>query len=203
VLLCCAWLCVAALPAAAAPDLTGRWILNEDGSDDAHERLQGLTVLRARPKPTTEAERDRTSRRMSRQARVYDEMQLAKERRLIKQEADVGTLARVLNAEVLAVSTVEGGYAIDYDGAFTRALKPRPGGPRYSAKGDEFQPDEIGRSMVFWRTDTLVIETLLAPRGTMHEEISLGGGRLKIHTIIRNPDWLFEADILRVFDRAP
>lgn len=190
-------------PGFAAPDLSGRWVLNEEQSDDAHERLQGLTVIRSKPRSITAAERERAG--MTRQMRVYDEVQLAKERRQIGQEADVGELARVLNAEVLAIAAIEGGFELTYDTAFTRTLKPRPGGARYSAKGDEFVADEIGRSMVYWRGNMLVVETLLAPRGTMTEEISLktAGKQLRIHTMMRNPDWLIDADIVRVFDAAP
>jgi len=187
----------------AAPDPSGRWVVNEDDSDDSHERMQGLTVIRSRSKSLTEAQRDREG--LNRQSAVYDEIQLAKERRAIKQEANVGDLNSVLHTQTLAIEPIDGGYTVTYDGGFRRTLKPRPGGPRYSAKGDEFVPDEIGRSMVYWRGSQLVVETLLAPRGTMTEEISVTSTprRITVHTVLRNPDWLINGDLIRRFDPAP
>lgn len=189
--------------ASAAPDFSGRWTLNKDKSDDAHERLQGLTVIRSDPTPRTEAEREREGK--SRPARIYNELELAEERHLIRKEADVGELTHVLHTESVTVARIESGVEVTYDNGFKRQLKPRPGGQRYSAKGDEFVPDKIGRSMVFWRGSLLVVKTLLAPRGMMTEEFSLQPGRrrLEIHTVLRNPDWLIDADIVRVFDPAP
>lgn len=189
--------------ASATPDFSGRWTLNEDDSDDAHERLQGLTVIRSEPTPVTEAERGRQGK--SRQARMFDELELAQQRHLIRQEADVGELTHVLHTESITVAAIDTGFELTYANGFQRRLNPRPGGPRYSAKGDEFVPDGIGNSMVYWRGGVLVVETLLAPRGMMTEEFSLkpGARKLEIHTVLRNPDWIIDADIVRVFDAAP
>lgn len=200
------WFCGGAAwsaPSSASPDLSGHWIVNEDASDDVHERLQGLTVIRSKPKSQVAAERDREG--LGRKARVYNELELAQERHLIRHEADVGDLTRVLHTAALTVVTRESDLTVTYDKGFTRQLAPRTGGRRYSAKGDEFTPDDLGRSMVYWRGNVLVIETLLAPRGTMTEELSLkeNARKLQIHTVLRNPDWLIDADIVRVFDAAP
>jgi hypothetical protein len=195
----CAW----SVPSIAAPDLGGHWTLNEDESDDVQERLQGLTVIRSKPKSQVAAEREREG--LGRKERIYSELELAEERRSINRVAEVGELTHVLHTESLTVAALESGVEITYDQGFKRHLKPRTGGRRYSAKGDEFTPDELGRGMVYWRENILVIETLLAPRGTMTEELSLKGSprRLKVHTVLRNPDWLVDADIVRVFDAGP
>ncbi len=184
----------------AVAEITGQWLINEDDSDDPHDQLQGLTVIRATPISTTAAERARAGK--SRTAKVYNELELAGVRRSMRAEADVGELARVLNAEAISISATESGYEFKYDDGFARKVMPRSGGPVYTAKGDEFTPDELGRSMVYWRGKILVIETLLAPRGTMSEEISRkpGGSQLEIHTKLSNPDWLIDAEIFRVFD---
>lgn len=188
-----------AMEVTAAPAISGRWTIDPEHSDDVAERLQGLSVIRAQAKPVVQAERDRTG--MSRQARVYDELQLAEERKRIRAVADVGDLTRVLHTSTLAINTSGDALDVTYEGGFTRRLAPRAGGPRYSAKGDEFVPDELGRSMVYWRGDTLVVETMLAPRGRMTEEFSLKSGSqaLRVHTTISNPDWVLDADIVRVF----
>jgi hypothetical protein len=188
----------------AAPALSGRWTVDPEHSDDVAERLRGLSVIRVQPKSVVEAERDRDRAGMSRQARVYDELQLSKERKRIRAVADVGHLTRVLHAASIEIEEAAGAIEVTYDGGFTRHLAPRAGGPRYSAKGDEFVPDELGRSMVYWRGDTLVVETMLAPRGRMTEEFSLQSGAppLRVHTKISNPDWVLDADIVRVFKPA-
>lgn len=197
----CLLICLLLLATAvsAAPVLSGRWAIDPERSDDVEERLQGLSVIRAQPKPVVQAERDRTG--MSRQARVYDELQLAEERKRIRAVADVGDLTRVLHTATLAIAESAGALDVTYEGGFTRHLVPRAGGPRYSAKGDEFAPDELGRSMVYWRGDMLVVETMLAPRGRMTEEFLLKPGTpsLRVHTRISNPDWVLDADIIRVF----
>jgi hypothetical protein len=187
-------------PVRAAADIAGAWVINEDESDDPHEQLEGLSVIRATPISPSAAERSRQGK--SRQAQVYSELELANVRRSMRAEADVGELARILNTEGLTITENETGYQFKYSDGFSRTVTPRVGGPVYTAKGNEFIPDELGRSMVYWRGKTLVIETLLAPRGNMSEEISLKPGqrRLEIHTKISNPDWLIDAEIFRMFD---
>lgn len=190
---------ISAPPVFASPDITGSWIVNEDDSDDPHEQLQGLSIIRATPISPTAAERARQGQ--TRPTAVYNELEIAGERRSMRAEADVGELARVLNAETVSITAVDTGYRFKYGDGFERSVSPRVGGPVYTAKGDEFLPDELGRSMVYWRGNMLVIETLLAPRGSMTEELSLKPGRrLEIHTKLRNPDWLIDAEIFRVFD---
>ena len=192
-------------PLSAAPpaDLTGSWRLNEEDSDDSRERLQGLTILRSQPRSVVQAQRDREEAGMTRQQQVYDEMQLAKERKLINQEADVGGLGEIIHTASLQLSADATTVTVTYDGGLVRVLAPRPGGARYSAKGDEFVETGIGRSMVYWRGKQLLIETLLAPRGTMIETLSLrkDGRQLEVQTVLRNPDWLVNPEISRVFDR--
>lgn len=192
-------------PLSAAPpaDLTGSWRLNEEDSDDSRERLQGLTILRSQPRSVVQAQRDREEAGMTRQQQVYDEMQLAKERKLINQEADVGGLGEIIHTASLQLSADATTVTVTYDGGLVRVLAPRPGGARYSAKGDEFVETGIGRSMVYWRGKQLLIETLLAPRGTMIEALSLrkDGRQLEVQTVLRNPDWLVNPEISRVFDR--
>jgi hypothetical protein len=192
-------------PLSAAPpaDLTGSWRLNEEDSDDSRERLQGLTILRSQPRSLVQAQRDREGVGMTRQQQVFDELQLAKERKLINQEADVGGLGEIIHTTSLLLGADATTVTVTYDGGLVRVLAPRPGGARYSAKGDEFVETGIGRSMVYWRGKQLVIETLLAPRGTMIETLSLrkDGRQLEVQTILRNPDWLVNPEISRVFDR--
>lgn len=191
------------LQAAPPADLTGSWRLNEEDSDDSRERLQGLTILRTQPRSLVQAQRDREEAGMTRQQQVYDEMQLAKERKLINQEAEVGGLGEIIHTETLQLSADGTNVTVTYDGGLVRVLAPRPGGARYSAKGDEFVETGIGRSMVYWRGKELVIETLLAPRGTMIETLGLrkDGRQIEVQTILRNPDWLVNPEISRVFDR--
>ena len=197
-------LCGMAAHAAAPPvDLSGRWQLDEEASDDSRERLQGLTILRTQARSVVEAQRQRREAHMTRQQQVTDEMQLAKERKLIQQEADVGALGEIIHTLHVEVTSEANQITLAYDGGLTRTLAPRPGGARYSAKGDEFVETGIGRSMVFWRGRELVVETLLAPRGTMIETLRVdkSGQQLEIRTILRNPDWLVNPEILRVFNR--
>ena len=194
---------IASLAAAPPADLTGGWQLNEEDSDDSRERLQGLTILRSQARSVVQAQRDREEAGMTRQQQVYDEMQLAKERKLINQEADVGNLGEIIHTTQLKLEADATTVTITYDGGLVRVLAPRPGGARYSAKGDEFVETGIGRSMVYWRGKQLVIETLLAPRGTMIETLGLrkDGRQLEVQTVLRNPDWLVNPEISRVFDR--
>ncbi|MGH8595025.1 MAG: hypothetical protein ACREXT_00040, partial [Gammaproteobacteria bacterium] len=146
--------------------------------------------------PISPSAEERARQGLGRQKRLYSELELAAERRSMRTEADVGGLARVLNTAALSITAVDTGYQFRYEDGFVRAVTPRPGGPIYTAKGDEFIADELGRSMVYWRGTVLVIETLLAPRGRMTEEIMLTPGRksgapqLEIHTELENPDWL-------------
>ena len=189
------------LPAAAdaTPAFEGRWTINEDESDDPHDQLKGLKMVKSRP-PT--ASTGTGGREDAQRARAYTQQALVKERHLLFSEADVGELSRILNATSVNIVPADSGFQFSYEDGFKRQLSPRPGGAVYTAKGDEFLPDELGRSMVYWRSSVLVIETLLAPRGTMTEEVSLQSAkhRLKIHTVLKNPDWDFDADIIRIFE---
>ncbi|MBM4227767.1 MAG: hypothetical protein FJ164_08490 [Gammaproteobacteria bacterium] len=194
-------------PAWATPPviLDNQWVLNEDDSDDINQRLQGLTILRTEPISLVKADRERKESGMTRQKQVYDELQLSKERQLMRKVEDLGDLTRILHTTRLGVTSTDTTVTLAYEDGFTRTLTPRPGGPRYSAKGDEFVETGIGRSMVFWRGKQLVVETLLAPRGTMMETFNTtpDGAQLEVRTVLRNPDWLVNPEILRVFDRAP
>ncbi|MSR13172.1 MAG: hypothetical protein EXR86_01095 [Gammaproteobacteria bacterium] len=184
----------------AVAAIEGHWLVNEDDSDDPHEQLEGLYVVRATPISPTAEERARAGQ--SRQKQVFQELEIANIRRGMRAEADIGDLARVLNTEDLTITPSDTGYVFKYSDGLSRNISPRHGGPVYTAKGDEFVADELGKSMVYWRGNSLVIETLLAPRGNMSEEISLkpGQNRLKVHTKLSNPDWLVDAEIIRVFD---
>ena len=179
----------------ATPDFAGQWSINEDASDDPHDQLTGLALIKIKPLPSSEEQQH---------SQVYAEQALVAQRHSLRAEADVGELAHVLNTATLTIATTETGFQFTYDNGFKRVITPRPGGAVYTAKGDEFIVDELGRSMVYWRGATLVIETLLAPRGMMTEEVSLPRAKhqLKVHTKLTNPDWDFDADILRVFDPA-
>jgi hypothetical protein len=194
-------------PVWAAPPviLDNQWVLNEDDSDDINQRLQGLTILRTDPISLVKADRERKESGMTRQKQVYDELQLSKERQLMRKVEDLGDLTRILHTTRLGVTSTDTTVTLAYEDGFTRTLAPRAGGPRYSAKGDEFVATGIGRSMVFWRGKQLVVETLLAPRGTMVETFGTtpDGAQLEVRTVLRNPDWLVNPEILRVFDRTP
>lgn len=191
--------------AAQPANLDAQWVLNEDASDDINQRLQGLTILRTGPISLVKADRERKESGMTRQKQVYDELQLAKERQLMRKVEDLGDLTRILHTTRLGVTSADATVTLAYEDGFTRTLAPRAGGPRYSAKGNEFVETGIGRSMVFWRGKQLVVETLLAPRGTMVETFNTtpDGRQLEVRTVLRNPDWLVNPEILRVFDRAP
>jgi hypothetical protein len=201
-----AGLLIAPICGASPPvSLDAQWVLNEDDSDDINQRLQGLTILRTEPISLVKADRERKESGMTRQKQVYDELQLSKERQLMRKVEDLGELTQILHTTRLGVSSTETTVTLAYEDGFSRILTPRPGGPRYSAKGDEFVATGIGRSMVFWRGKQLVVETLLAPRGTMIETLNItpDGTQLEVRTILRNPDWLVNPEILRVFDRTP
>ncbi len=188
-------------PASAAPpDISGHWAIDEDASDDPGERLKGLTLLHNAPNSRIKEELKRQGQ--VRRQWVQQELNAAHARRTADTEADVGKLSDILRANALAIAPIEGGFEVTYDSGYVRQLRPRPGGPRYSAKGDEFVLNDIGRTMVYWRGNLLISETLLAPRGLLTEEFSLDAGkrRLKVHSVIKNPDWLLSADILRFFD---
>lgn len=204
VLLLLALLAVDRVPAAPPGALDGQWVLNEKASDDVEQRLQGLTLLRTGPQSRVRAQRDHIDRRDSRQKQVFDEMQLAKERQLMRKVEKVGDLTQILYTTRLGVHSTDTTVTLDYEGGVSRVLTPRAGGPRYSAKGDEFVETGIGRSMVFWRGPELVVETLLEPRGTLTEIFSFGpqGNQLEVRSVLRNPDWLVNPEILRVFDRG-
>ena len=190
------------LPASAVPNVSDDWRVVKDDSDDPHDRLKGLAMLRSAP--NTLESHDRSRAGPTRQAKIYNEIELNKQRHLRDTEADVGALSSVLFTDSLRVSPTAEGYEVLYEGGFKRVVNPRPGGPVYSAKGDEFTTDQLGRSMIYWRGSTLVIETLLAPRGNMTEEFTLEQPirKLKVQTKITNPDWLLDADIIRVFEPA-
>lgn len=191
---------LASVAHAAPPDLAGHWQVDEDASDDPSERLKGLTLLHDAPRSKLKEELRRQGQ--ARRLWVQQELNNAQARRAADTEAEVGKLAAILRANTLAIAPVAGGYEVTYDSGHTRQLLPRPGGPRYSAKGDEFVPNDLGRTMVYWRGNLLVAETILAPRGLLTEEFGLDAGkrRLKVHTVLKNPDWLLNADILRFFE---
>ncbi len=193
--LCLAMLGGVCLQAAATPELAGHWELNKKGSDDSHERLEGLRVVRADPDGDT-------PRHPGESSSAFDMLDIAKERHQDHQETNIGELSGVLHTKAIVITREGNDFLLTYDDRFKRLLKPRPDGPRYSAKGDEFVANAIGHSMVYWQEESLIVETLLAPRGTMNEEFSLDGAhhQLRIHTILRNPDWLIDADIKRRFD---
>lgn len=191
-----ALLCSAGL-GAEPPELAREWVVNDDLSDDPSDRLTGLAMIRDAP-PGTGADKIPAGA----PARYFQEQEMFAERRRENSPASVGELQRVLEADRLSVRGGATAYTFIYDTAFERPIAPRAGGPVYSAKGDEFVATAIGRTLAYWRADTLIIETMLAPRGTMIEELSVAPetGQLTIRTTIQNPDWIRAADIVRVFD---
>jgi hypothetical protein len=200
---CAVLLACGGLPATlATPAMAGHWVVNKHDSDDPRDRLKGLSLLHEVPSPSA-AERDRQGQ--ATETRVYGEIDLAKERRKLNTAVDVGELSRVLGTDTIGIAEAPDGYVLTYQDGLTREIRPRAGGPVYSAEGDEFVASAFGRSQVYWRGQTLVIETLLEPRGQMFEELRLleGGKRLEIHTRLSNPDWITDADVLRIFDPAP
>lgn len=190
----------ASLPA-APPDFARHWAINEGLSDEPTERLKGLALLR---EDATFHEPDPESPLRGMQQQYWEQLTLAEQRRRKNHLAEMGPLARILGARVLDIRADGDALVLTYDDGLTRRIAPRAGSPVYSAKGDEFVADGVGRSQAWWRGDKLVIETLLAPRGTMTEEISLdAAARLSVHTRISNPDWRTAADVVRVYDAVP
>jgi len=190
------------LPAiSAAPAIDDHWKVIEDKSDDPHDRLKGLAMLR---QSNVLVETPRAGQPPTRQTQLYNEIELNKRRHLQDTEADVGGLSSVLFSDSIQITPTVEGFDFTYEDGFKRTVNPRVGGPVYSAKGDEFTQDQLGRSMIYWRGGVLVIETMLAPRGNMTEEIALEQPlrKLKVHTKISNPDWLLDADIERRFAPA-
>lgn len=188
--------------AAGAGALAREWRVNDAQSDEPSERLKGLALLGVEEKGPPV---DHDSRLGGMQRQNWEQRQLALDRRRRDTPVDVGPVARLLGARALSIRAEGTALVLEYDGVLTRRLAPRAGGPVYSAKGDEFVADGIGRSQAWWRGATLCIETLLAPRGTMTEEIAVAPDtpqRLVVHTRIVNPDWRFDADVRRVFDAA-
>ena len=106
----------------ATPNVSDDWRVIEDDSDDPHDRLKGLAMLRAAPNTLEATDRSRAG--PTRQAKIYNEIELSKQRHLRDTEADVGALSSVLFTDSLRVSPTAEGYEVLYDGGFKRAVNP-------------------------------------------------------------------------------
>lgn len=202
VLLCVALWLVTAPVLASGPDYSGHWVLNEDESDDPREALKGLTLMRQ----STRSERvdESANRQRGLNSRYFSQQELLEKRRAEKAVVDVGPIQQILDAEVVDITDSGTDASIRYDAGYVRELKPTEGGPVYSAKGGEYKADSLGLELSYRRDGLLLIETMLKPRGRMLEEFKLdaGGRQLTITTLIDNPDWVIEAHLRRVFERA-
>ena len=193
-LACCSAAC-------AAFDLTGSWQLDKKASDDPEDALKGLVIYHRAQHIFT----DRNDRRSQNQTeqRYWEQQELLNEKRVQGAVANVGPIQQVLDSNTLKIQDRGSSLGLAYESGLKREMKPGEGGPVYSAKGVEYNVDEIGQSLS-WRTDdTFVIETMLAPRGKMHEEFKLeaGGQQLTMNVLIENPDWILPGKVKRVFKR--
>ena len=194
-LLCCA------CGAAAAFDLTGQWQLDEKASDDPEEALKGLVIYHRTQRIFTDGS-DRRGQNQTEQ-RYWEQQELMNEKRVTGSVAKVGPIQQVLDSTTLKIQDRASSLGLTYESGLKRELTPGDGGPVYSAKGVEYNVDEIGQSLS-WRTeDTFVIETMMSPRGKMHEEFRLkaGGQQLTMNVLIENPDWILPGKVKRVFKR--
>ena len=183
---------------AYAGPLGGAWTLDKDASDKPEKELKGLVVYRPFHRHSAAEARDTT------ESRYWEQQELVEKNRVQGAVADVGPIQQVLDATQLQIEDDGNKVRLVYDGHLRREFVPGDGGPVYSAKGVEYQTDDIGQSLAWREGASLVIETMLAPRGKMHEVLKPEGGsrRLSMTVTIENPDWLLPAKIRRVFDAA-
>lgn len=189
-----------AMPALAAPSLSGAWLLDEDRSDDPRKALKGLRLMRE----TAVDKVAQDERRAGADTHYYAQRELLEKRRVEGAVVDVGPLQRVIYAARLDIDEAATQTTVRYDDAWSRTLTPTEGGPVYSAKGGEYKPDSLGLELSYRRDGILFIETVLKPRGRMLEEFEIdsSGRVLTVRTTIDNPDWIIEARLKRVFTRG-
>lgn len=182
--------------AAGSPSLTGRWVLDEDRSDDPRKALKGLRLMRE-----TKFEVKPESRGIGTDSHYYAQRELLEKKRIEGEVANVGPIQRVLDATRLDVDDDGARVNLRYDGQWSRSVTPADGGPVYSAKGVEYKKDDLGLGLSYRRDGSLFIETMLRPRGRMLEELHVdaSGRVLTVTTTIDNPDWIIEARIKRVY----
>lgn len=182
-------------------DLSGSWQLDKKASDDPEDALKGLVIYHRSQRIFTDGS-DRRAQNPTEQ-RYWEQQELMKEKRVEGSVARVGPIQQVLDSTTLRIEDRGSSLGLAYESGLRREMTPGDGGPVYSAKGVEYNVDEIGQSLS-WRTDdTFVIETMLSPRGKMHEEFSLeaGGQQLTMNVLIENPDWILPGKVKRVFKR--
>lgn len=196
-------LVVAQNSSADAPQITGRWQLDESISTDAADELKGIRKKKRFSANDKQGPRSGGVGDVA-QSRYWQEANAGKEWHHTHELAHAGPLQRLLESKNLEVVVEGPGYLFVYADGYERPVVPNPGGRVFTASGDELVKSAIGFTLAFWEDKTLVMETRIKRGGKLIErmDLSADGTKLAVEITIDRRDWEWVAKVQRHFNRV-
>jgi len=183
--------------------IIGRWQLDAAASGNAAKELKGIKRSK-RKKSANPVPPHSTGQGGSTQHRYWEEANAGNEWRHTHELGHAGPIQRLLESDNLEIVPTDEGYLFIYADGYERSVVPNPGGRVFTASGSELVKTEIGFTLAYWDTTTLVLETRIKGGGKLSERVSASedGTRLSVDIEIDRRDWKWIAKLGRIFDRV-
>jgi hypothetical protein len=191
---------VAASGSADPGAITGTWALDEETSGSLNDEINQLKQEHHKWTSEHGSGDDPNKPSPFDDKRKFSEREWDSRRTGPVSSASVA-VRQMVTAESLKLY-VSDRIVVAYDGKLKRLINPNPAGRVHSATGKGISKDAVGETLAYFEDDAFVIETRSKAAERLAERFELTpDDRLKVTTLLKNPEWRRTVEFVRYYDR--